>query len=406
MSQNIKDNNINISEMDDDEVNLLEFLLIIVKYKKIIFLTCFITFMVTCGITLLMPNIYTSTARILPSQDNQSNFSSMFGGMSSLAALAGISVGGGSGELYVGMLNSRSIADEIINKFNLMEVYGQEYRIKTYEALSNAVNISVGKKDGIVSISVEDEDPIRAAAIANTYVEELKKLNINLNLNTAGREKRFLEERISVVKDNLTKAEDLLREFQEKHKAIRIDVQAGAIIDAIAKLKGELASKEVELGILLSSQTEQNPEVRGIKEGIAQIRNQISQLENSHEGKNVSGDIFFPTSEVPELGVQYARLLREFKVQETLYELLTKQYELAKLSEAKNTSTIQILDSASPPDKKNKPKRSLIVLIATFIAGICAIFWTVILEAVKNASDENLELLAQIKAHLRLPKLK
>ncbi len=406
MSQNIEEVNINTPEANDDEVNLLEFLLIIIKYKKLIFLTCFVTFIVTCGLTLLMPNIYTSTTRILPSQDSQGSFSSMLGGMSGLAALAGISVGGGSGELYAGMLKSRSIADAIIDKFNLMEVYGQEYRIKTYEALNNAVDISVGKKDQIVSISVDDEDPVRAAAIANTYVEELKKLNINLNLNSAGKEKQFLEERISVVKDKLTQAEDLLREFQEKNKAIRIDAQAGAIIDAIARLKGELASKEVELGILLSSKTEQNPEVRGLREGITQIKNQISQLENSHEGKGVSGDIFFPTSEVPELGVQYARLLREFKVQETLYELLTKQYELAKLSEAKNTSTIQVLDLATPSDKKNKPKRSLIVLIVTFIAGMCAIFWTVMLEAAKSASEENLELLAQIKAHLRLTKLK
>ncbi len=402
MSQNTEQQNSPAVQATDDEINLLEYLLVIVKHKKMIFLTCLVTFILTCGITLLMPNIYMSTARILPPQNDKGGLSSMLGSVSNIAALAGLSVGSGSGELYVGMLKSRSIADVIIDKFDLMELYDQKYRVKTYEILNDAVNFSVGKDDGIITVTAEDEDPKRAADIANTYIEELKKLNIKLNLNNAGRERLFLEERLAVVQNDLSKAEDALKDFQEKNKAIRIDAQASAIIDAFATLKGELASKEVELGVLRSSQTDQNPQVKALREEITQIREQISQLEQSHDGKTSSADIFLATSEVPALGIQYARLLRDLKVQETLYELVTKQYEVAKISEAKNTSTIQVLDAAMVPDKKSKPRRSMIVLAATFAMGFFALIFAFIREYGQRMDKEDRLLWQKIKENISL----
>ncbi len=402
MSQNTEQQNSPVVQATDDEINLLEYLLVIVKHKKMIFLTCLVTFILTCGITLLMPNIYTSTARILPPQNDKGGLSSMLGSVSNIAALAGLSVGSGSGELYVGMLKSRSIADVIIDKFDLMKIYDQKYRVETYKILNDAVNFSVGKDDGIITVTAKDEDPKRAADIANTYIEELKKLNIKLNLNNAGRERLFLEERLAVVQNDLSKAEDALKDFQEKNKAIRIDAQASAIIDAFATLKGVLASKEVELGVLRSSQTDQNPQVKALREEITQIREQISQLEQSHDEKTSSADIFLATSEVPELGIQYARLLRDLKVQETLYELVTKQYEMAKISEAKNTSTIQVLDAAMVPDKKSKPRRSMIVLAATFAMGFFALIFAFIREYGQRMDKEDRLLWQKIKENISL----
>ena len=402
MSQNTEQQNSPAVQATDDEINLLEYLLVIVKHKKMIFLTCLVTFILTCGITLLMPNIYTSTARILPPQNDKGGLSSMLGSVSNIAALAGLSVGSGSGELYVGMLKSRSIADVIIDKFDLMKIYDQKYRVETYKILNDAVNFSVGKDDGIITVTAKDEDPKRAADIANTYIEELKKLNIKLNLNNAGRERLFLEERLAVVQNDLSKAEDALKDFQEKNKAIRIDAQASAIIDAFATLKGVLASKEVELGVLRSSQTDQNPQVKALREEITQIREQISQLEQSHDEKTSSADIFLATSEVPELGIQYARLLRDLKVQETLYELVTKQYEMAKISEAKNTSTIQVLDAAMVPDKKSKPRRSMIVLAATFAMGFFALIFAFIREYGQRMDKEDRLLWQKIKENISL----
>ena len=385
---------------EDDEINLLEYLLVIVKHKKLIFITCVVTFILTCGITLQLPNIYLSTARILPPQERQSSISSMIGGLGGLAALAGVSVEGGSSLLYVSMLKSRTISDAIIQRFDLMTLNGWSSRFIAYKALDRMVTVGFGK-DGVIAISVENKDPELASKIANAYVEELKNLNVSLNLNSAGRERLFLENRLALVKSDLTKAEDLLKDFQEKNKAIRIDAQANAIIDAIAKLKGELASKEVELGVLISSQTEQNPQVIALREGISQIKTQISRLERSPDSKDVSRDIFLATSEVPELGIQYARLLRNFKIQETLFELLTKQYEIAKINEAKNTSTLQILDEAVAADRKSKPKRSLIVILVTFAAVFFAVLYSFIKEYRKRMSSEDRKLWGEIRQQLK-----
>ncbi len=390
--------------VSDDEINLLDYLLVLARNWRMIALVCIATFILSCGATLLMPNIYTSTARILPPTESKGGLSSMLGGMSDLAALAGVSVGGSSGELYVGMLKSRTVSDAIIDEFNLMEVYEQEYRVKTHAALDEHVTISLGKDDGIVSISVEDEDPERAASIANTYVEELKKLNVSLNLSSAGRERLFLENRLKMVKADLLAAEENLKDFQEKNRAISIDDQATAIIEAISQLKGELASREVELGVLLSYQTEQNPQVKSLREGVAQLKEQIRKLERSPAGKKITDDIFIATSDVPELGIQYARVLRDFKVQETLFELLTKQYEIAKINEAKDTSTIQVLDEGAVPDRKSKPKRSLIVLLATFVVGFMAVLFAFVREYSQKMPDEDRGRWEEIKSAMRLRK--
>jgi len=388
----------------EDEINLLDYLLVLVKHKKMILLTTLAAFVLACGATLLMPNIYTATAKILPPSEGKGGLSAMLGGMGDLAALAGISAGGGSGDLYVAMLQSRTVSDAIIGRFDLMQVYEQEFRTLAYEALNKHVSVSLGKKDGIISVSVDDEDPERAAAMANAYVDELKKLNIELNLSNAGRERLFLERRLAVVKSDLVLAEENLRQFQEQNKAIRIDAQASAIIEAIAQLKAELAGKEVQLGVLLSYQTEQNPDVKALREGVAQIKDQIRRLEQSPSGKEVTGDVFITTADVPALGVQYARLLRDFKVQETLFELLTKQYEVAKISEAKNTSTIQVLDEAFVPDKKSKPKRSLIVLMVTFVAGFMSVILAFILEYGQRMSEEDRQRWGEIVRAARLNK--
>jgi uncharacterized protein involved in exopolysaccharide biosynthesis len=387
---------------EEEEINLLEYLLIIARNFRMIAVVCLATFILTCGATLLKPNIYTSTARILPPQQEKGGIGAMLGGMGDLAAFAGLPVRGSAGDLYVGMLESRSVSDAIIKRFNLMERFKWKYRNSAYRALGGKTDIDLGKKDGIITITVEDKDPELAAALANAYVEELMKLNVRLNLSSVGRQRQFLENRLAVVKNDLTAAEENLKAFQEQNKAIRIDDQARAIIDAIARLRGELASKEVELGVALSSQTEQNPHVKALREGIAQVRDQIRKLEQSSAGKNVSEDVFIATSDVPEMGVQYARLLREFKVQETIYELLTRQYEVAKIEEAKNTSTIQVLDPAAVPDVKSKPKRRQIVVLVTMVAGFLAVLFAFIREYVNRMNEEDRQRWDEIRGLLRL----
>lgn len=394
--QNVRDR----MQAEEDEINLLDILLVLIRNKKMIIGSCAVTFVLACIVTLLMPNIYTGTARVLPPQKNNGGLRAMMGTMGGLASLAGVDVGGGSGELYLGMLQSRTIAEAIIERFGLMKRFEWETRSEAYEALKEKATFNLGEKDGIIQVSVEDKDPQLAADMANAYVGELRKLNVQLNLNSAGRDRRFLAERLSVVKADLKTAEERLKEFQQENEAIKLDEQAKTVIEAISRLKGELASKEVELGVLRSYQTDQNPRVKALREAIAQLKEQIDRMQRSSKGKGAE-DVFIATSEVPELGLQYARLMRDFKVQETLYELVTKQYEMAKINEAKNTSEIQVLDQAFVPDRKSKPKRALIVILATFVVGLLTGFTALILDFSKQMEGEDRVRLQAIRREFR-----
>lgn len=392
------------SVTEEDEINLFDLLFVLVKHKRMIVGSCAATFLLVCLITLMLPNIYTATARILPPTPDKGRLgglSGMLGGMGDLAALAGVQVGTTPADLYVGMLKSRTIADAVIDQFDLMTVHEQEFRTLMYAALNELVRISLGKADGIIEIRVDDEDPQRAAAIANAYVDELKKLNLRINVSTVGRERKFLEERLVVVVRELARAENDLKQFQEEHKAILLDEQTKGLIESIARLKGVQASKEVELGVLLSYQTEQNREVRALRESINQIREQVRLLEQSPSGGPVSSDAVFAAAEVPELGLRLARLMRDYKVQETLFELLTTQYEMAKINEAKNTSPLQVLDEAVAPDRKSKPKRALIVLLATFAVGFVALLMAFVTESLGHLDEDNRQRWEQIKSGLR-----
>ena len=387
------------NSLETDEINLLDVLLVLLKYKKMILVICVVTFIGMCGITLRMPNVYTATTRIFPPQENKAGLSASLGGMSDLAALAGISVGSSTGELFVGMLKSRTVADTIIDEFKLMEVYKIKNRVETYSALNGHIDITLGRDDGIISISVEDKDPKLSAAIANRYVDELKRLNVRLNLNAAGRERVFLEKRLTLAKQELVHAEEELKVFQEVNKAIRIDDQANAIIEAIATLRAEITSKEVDLGVLLSYQTEQNPQVKALKEAITQLKLQMKGLEEeSPSGNTSTTDIFITTSKMPELALQYARLLREFKIQEAIFELLTKQYEMAKVNEARDTSILQVLDEAVVPDVKSGPSRAKIVISVTFVIGVISILMAFLREFAERISENDPVRWGKIKA--------
>ena len=276
---------------------------------------------------------------------------------------------------FASMLESDRISDAIIDRFKLMTVYDVKYRLDMYKVLDQLVDIQVGKKDGIISITVTDKIPKRAAEIANAYIDELEKLSSEMSMSGGGKNKQFLEKRLVQVRADLANAEEGLKRFQSSNKTIDVTEQAKATIAGVAELQARLVLQEVTLAGLNRKYTENSQEVKDAKAAITRIKASIAQLEGSAKGGAI------PTvGSMPEMGQEYVRLLREFKLQETLVELLTKQYELAKYSEAKDVSNISVIQSASPSDKKSKPKRSLIVVFST-IAGffrisiLPALYW-------------------------------
>ncbi len=390
-----------------DVINLLDYLEVIAKRWKMIAKVMAITFVLTAGLSLLKKNIYSSTAMVIPPQKDSlmGMMGAMFGGSGGglgggVSGMADLLGKGTTADLYVGMLNSRVVKDRIIDRFKLMQLYKQDYRLETYKALDKNVDISAGKKDGIISITVEDEDPKRAASMANAFVEELCRLQVRLNITGAGQNRGFLDERLAKAKADLTKAEEALKNFQAKNKALDVPAQAQATITGVAELKTQLAAQEVQLSALRSRFTDNAQEVKDLKTSIGNLRGQIARLEGSGGGSSSIPAV----GSIPGLGQEYVRLMREFKIQETIFELLTKQNEMAKLSETRDVAGIQVLQQATPPDKKVKPKRSMIVLLSTFAAGFMAVLWAFLNEYGANMCAEDRQRLRTIREMLRIRK--
>lgn len=383
--------------MVEEEINLLELLNVVVRRKNFIIKVCVAVIVLSVVYSLTLPNIYTASAKILPPQkESGGGLSALLGQAGALAGLAGGSLGlGGSSDLYVGILKSRSVADAIIKKLDLAKEFETRTPDETRKALESVVKVQAGK-DGIIAITADSKDPRKAAQLANAFVEEVGRRSVELNLSKAGTERVFLEKRLDVVKGDLKKAEDTLKTFQERNKAFKVDAQATATIEGVAKLKAEIVAKEVQLASLKSYQTEENPEVRAVEAALGKLRGQMGAM----TGGGRSGDGLLPAGSVPSLGLEYVRLMREVKTQEAIFEQLTKQYEIAKLSEAKDSSSLQVLDEAVAPQKKSKPKRALIVMLATVTAFFVSIFAVFIQEYFAKMGDEDRERWDEIKRQL------
>ncbi|MBP2668169.1 MAG: lipopolysaccharide biosynthesis protein [Deltaproteobacteria bacterium] len=314
-------------------------------------------------VSLLLPVYYKAETRVLPPQEKGSLASQLMGQYGGLIALAGGTAGIKSpGELYVEMLKSRTVLDRMIDRFELMKTYKVKYREDARKDLRNLLTVREQRKSGVIVLTVEDRDPKHAADMANTFVEELKSLASGLAVSEAGLRRMFFEEQIRSTKESLARTEEEMKGFQLRTGAFQIDAQAKAVIEGIAQLRARIAAKEVEAKVLRSFATAQNPDLQRVEAEIQALRAESERIES---GKGRGFDPLMSSQRVPEMGTEYLRKLRQLKYNETLYELLVKQYELARLDEARSAVVIQVIDRAVPPDRKSRPKRTLIVLMTT-----------------------------------------
>jgi tyrosine-protein kinase Etk/Wzc len=371
---------------DNASIGILDLLVILAKRKILIFGITFVVAVAAVILALLMPNIYTATAKILPPQQSQSS-AAILGQLSALAGAAG-SAGLGfknPNELYVGMLKSRTVADSLIERFNLKQVFGHEKMTDARIALESSTNITVGK-EGLISIECSHKDPKLAAALANAYVAELYKLTQTFAVTEASQRRLFFEKQLQQAKEALINAEVAMRRSQEITGVIRLDEQGKAIIESIARLRAQIAAKEVQLSALRTFATDNNPEFVRARQELGELRVQLGKLERDES--RGTGDVLVPTRKVPEVGLEYVRHFRDVKYHEAMFELIAKQYELAKIDEAKEASMIQVLDEAIVPEKKSKPNKRLIVLVSTMLAFFAAVVVAFALEVAERARQD------------------
>lgn len=350
-----------------DEISLLDLMIALARQKKTVLMVPLVTGILAIAIAFLITPKFSATAVILPPQQQQSSgVAAMLGQLGGLAGAAG-SIAGlkNPNDLYVGMLESRTIADKLIKRFDLKERYDQDTIDETRSKLKVFATVT-SDKNGTISILVEDKDAKFAAAMANAYVAELSELTKGLAISDAAQRRLFFEKQLVAVKDDLADAEIALRKMQESTGMLQLDGQVQGIIRSVAQLEGTIAAKEVQLNAMRSFATSNNPDWVRLQGEIQGYRAQLEKLKIGKSGSD--GDLMVPTGKIPEVGIEYIRSLRNLKYQETIFELLSKQFELAKIDEAKESSIIQVLDVAVPAEKKSKPKKAIIILLG-FVGG-------------------------------------
>lgn len=335
----------------------------------------------------LIPNRYQAVERLMPPDSQSGTGAAMLstlvarGGSAGLGAIAGDMLGAkNSGALFVGILGSETVQDRLIQQFNLKKVYRESKIEDARIELGKHSWVSEDRKSGIISIGVTDRDPQRAAAMARAYVTELDRLVAEVSTSSARRERIFLEERLKSVKQELDSAARNFSEFASKNTAIDIPAQGKAMVEAAATLQGQLIAAESELSGLEAIYTDQNVRVRSLRARVAELRAQLGKMGgDANTGLPLPGKsdpAAYPTiRQLPLLGVSYANLYRQTKIEETVYELLTQQYELAKVEEAKEIPSVKVLDAAVVPTKKAFPPRGMFTLTGAFAGLGVGVLW-------------------------------
>jgi uncharacterized protein involved in exopolysaccharide biosynthesis len=370
-----------------DKADFIELLLVLARKKKPILLFTAGVAIVTTIIALLLPKTYNATSTILPPQQKQSALNSMLGQIGAIAGLSGGDLGlKNPDDVFVAMLTSRTIEDNLINRFDLRKAY----RVKQYQDAQKKLKQNsevIATKEGLISISVTDHDPKRAAEIANAYVQELYNVNQNLAITEASQRRLFYEQQIKAEQQELSSAELALRQVQEKSGLLQPEAQGRTIIASIADLRAQVATHEVQLQTMRSYATENNPELKRAETELAGMRSELAKLEHSNAAGG-NGNIAIPARQMPEAELEYLRRSREVKYHEALYDFLGKQLEAARIDEGQNAILVQVIDTAVAPESKSGPKRLLIVLVSTTAAFLVACLAVLLIEALRRKQQD------------------
>lgn len=373
------------------EIDLLDVMLILAKRKWLILRNTLGMMVVAAIILLLMKNRYDATAVILPPRQEQSISNLLSGQIGALSALGGASLSSGllknPNDIYAGLLQSRTVTTHIVNRFHLKDYYRAKYEQDAIKALLAHTKIDL-TKDNLIHITVTTYDPKFSSQLANAYVDELHGLNTNLALTDSSQRRAFFQEQIDKEKVALSKAEADFQEMQKKTGLLLPNSQADMMARNITSLRAEITVREAELEALKNYATEQNPSYQRLNSQIGSLRQQLTQLENN-EKTLTPGDIELPTAKLPAASQEYMRRYRELRLHEAVYQLLVKQFEAAKIDEAKTAPMIQVVDPAIPPERKSSPFRTLITLVVGFLTFLFSTAWYIFSHGYKVIAEKD-----------------
>jgi tyrosine-protein kinase Etk/Wzc len=383
---------------EDNEISLLDLLIVLAERKHIIFWVTAVFAVLAVIISLLLPKRYTATVTLLPPQQNSSmggTLASQLGSIGGMAALAGGNLGFKPNEMYVAMLRSRTVEDAMVEHFGLMNEYRVRYPTDARKAFETNATVVGSGKDGMIHISIQDSDPHRAAELANGYVDQFRTLSKHLAITEASQRRLFFEQQLEQANNDLANAEQAMKQTEQKTGLIQLDSQARALVESAASLHAQIAAREVQIQGMQTYATGQNAQLIQAQQELDRMRAQLAKLGGAED--SASGGIIVPKGQVPEATLEYVRKLRDLKYRETIFDILARQFELAKLDEAKEGALIQVVDPATPPDRRSFPKRGFIVICATAVGFFVGILYALSLAAILRLKEDPA---TRLKIHL------
>jgi uncharacterized protein involved in exopolysaccharide biosynthesis len=365
------------SPSDGDEISLLDLLQTVVDNLRLLVLGPLAVGLAALGISFLIAPTFTARTQFLPpqQQQQQSSASALLQSLGSMGGLASAASGlKNPADQYIAFLKTQSIMDAMVERFDLQTRYEAEFKVDARKELEQNTKISAGK-DSIIKLEVDDKDPKFAAELANGYVLELRRLMSRLSITEAQNRRAFFEGKVQEARAELAEADKALRATGISASTLKSSPLAA--VEVVARLKGAITAQEIKIGGMRGYLTESAPEVKQALVELATLRSQLAKAEKD-EPAAVSG----------RLEDTYVERFREYKYKETLYEMFAKQYELARVDEAREGAVIQVIDPAQPPEKKSQPKKALIAIIATLAAGFALLLFVVVRQALRNAQRE------------------
>lgn len=359
-------------EDDGPSIGLVQALTWIGEGKRLISIVTVIAAVASVSVALLLPKTYTARATMLaPGSQQQSGSAAALAALGSLGSLAGAAAKTPD-DLYIALLKSDSVQRRLDERFDLRERYGAPNYETLRKVMPSHVRVSSDKKSGLITVEVDDKEPKFAADLANAHASEVTKVLGRLAVSEAQLRRVFFEKQLNDTKEHLIKAEQDLRQVQEKSGVIVLDKQAEALITGAAQVRALIAEREVQLKVLRTAATEQNPDVIRMNSELGALRSELARMESS-QGGNAGSAVDMPVGKLPAAAIDYVRARRELKLQETLLEGMLRQYEAAKLDEAKEGQALQVVDVAQPPDHKSKPSVALVAIASTLLALFAAV---------------------------------
>jgi len=385
------------TEKDNKNKSFEDFLIILVTYRKSIIINVLIITIAATIVSLLIENRYTATTSFIAPKKKSSLLGDV-GGFSSTIKDLSKSLGGRLGNVtdeaynYLVILQSRRASDSVIKKFDLRRIYKID-KDKPYEdvitTLEENVDFNV-EDEGNIVVSVNDNNAVRASRIANYYIQVLNNISLELSISEAKSNREFIEKRFLQLQSDILRIEDSLKVFSEKYHVFEIEEQSKAVITVAAELKAQVEIARLERDILSKRYGDENPLVQQANYKLAELKNQLSTMKNGENENNNSLDVFIPFKNIPEVGIQYLRLKRDYEIQTKIMEFLYPIYEQAKIEEQKNIPVVLVIDKAYPPEKKTSPKRTIIVIVAFVIALFFSIVYALLKNFIYNIKNDKI----------------